>query len=1140
MKNIPALYLKSTWKKRAALVGILLAAPLAVVAQVAVFTDNFSNGSTTNKTSTPGGTPTASFTSYDIASTKATTNCTVNPGRLRLALNAATTSGFVEAQAVFTTLPVSLNTVGDYINMTYTFVGTNLLTAGPTSYIWQGLYNSGGVPPLSGGVLINNLSGTTYALGNCENWQGYVSRISNLGTNEAYTRALQNGPIATNANQELVGNSVGGGSYNNPPGTVIDVPETLNAVNIANGQQYTISYSIALTAPGQVTISNFLYIGAGVNPANLLFSQTNTTAGTNYVTNAFDGFCIGVRNSGTSFNPDLDISSISIVESLAGSPGPLFDVTGGGTGCPGNTFVVGLDGSVSSNSYYLYTNGVFNGSLVAGTGSAIGFPAESVITVPLTNTVIASNTVDGFVGAMNGEVVVGPQAAPVITNQPSPVIVANNGTAVFSVGVIGTALNYQWYTNGTALTDAGEFSGSATSTLVISPATSADAATTAQGYYCIIMDPCGFTATSTTNSLTLDTPANLVWQGGNPNTNWDLATTANFLNGATPAVFHSGDNVTFNDNSPYPNVTITGNFVTPGLITESAAQNYTFNGSGVIQGSGSLVMSGTGTLTINNSNAFTGGTTINGGTIIVSNANLSALGTGPVNLAGGTLYIPLKGSASLGFSNNINVTANSTLEYVQINTYGCVLNGSLTGNANSTLTVLLYDSSTGTARLRMYSPFTNNANMMLSSYGTEIEMAAYASTNSNGAPLNQIFNGVISGSSGRFVPRGRGNLIFTGANTFVDQNGPSTPGYYSLLVSSGNVGIGGDSVSSVPPTIDSSPVGTGIVAINANTNSEGGNCSFFAYGGAHTIANQFIYTTTTNDVTVIFQGSNNLTLSGEFDLANQSDPNGAQRTLEVTNTAATTLAGTISDNTANNGGATPSGITKTGSGSLYLNGANTYVGPTTNTAGLLAGSGSITGAVVIQTNCSIGGGTAFTIGTLTINSNLTLNGNVFVRVNKNLSPAQSNDMVSVTGTLSSAGTGTVTVTNIGSTALAAGDTFQIFNGPVSGANTMTVSGGVAGTVWTNKLALNGSIAVLSVGSGVATNPTNITFSVSNGTNLSLTWPGNHLGWTLLTNSAGLTTTNWYPYPGSASVTNENIIIGPGQSNVFFRLVYPYP
>src|SRR5487761_2035598 len=51
--------------------AMLVFAPLVSKAAT-FFTDNFSNGSTTNGPSLPGGTAAASFTSYDIASTKNT------------------------------------------------------------------------------------------------------------------------------------------------------------------------------------------------------------------------------------------------------------------------------------------------------------------------------------------------------------------------------------------------------------------------------------------------------------------------------------------------------------------------------------------------------------------------------------------------------------------------------------------------------------------------------------------------------------------------------------------------------------------------------------------------------------------------------------------------------------------------------------------------------------------------------------------------------------------------------------------------------------------------------------------------------------------------------------------------------------
>ena len=75
---------------------------------------------------------------------------------------------------------------------------------------------------------------------------------------------------------------------------------------------------------------------------------------------------------------------------------------------------------------------------------------------------------------------------------------------------------------------------------------------------------------------------------------------------------------------------------------------------------------------------------------------------------------------------------------------------------------------------------------------------------------------------------------------------------------------------------------------------------------------------------------------------------------------------------------------------------------------------------------------------------------------------------------------------------------------------------------------------LVVGS-IATNPTNVAFSVS-GSTMALSWPADHLGWTLYSNSVGLTAVNqWFPVPGSSTVTSTNLTVSPSQANVFFRL-----
>ncbi len=59
-------------------------------------------------------------------------------------------------------------------------------------------------------------------------------------------------------------------------------------------------------------------------------------------------------------------------------------------------------------------------------------------------------------------------------------------------------------------------------------------------------------------------------------------------------------------------------------------------------------------------------------------------------------------------------------------------------------------------------------------------------------------------------------------------------------------------------------------------------------------------------------------------------------------------------------------------------------------------------------------------------------------------------------------------------------------------------------------------------------------------NLQLSWPADHKGWRLVTNSVGLTSTNsWFTYPGIDTTTVTNVMVPIGKiGNVYFRLTYP--
>ncbi|MGN6367595.1 MAG: autotransporter-associated beta strand repeat-containing protein [Phycisphaerae bacterium] len=153
----------------------------------------------------------------------------------------------------------------------------------------------------------------------------------------------------------------------------------------------------------------------------------------------------------------------------------------------------------------------------------------------------------------------------------------------------------------------------------------------------------------------------LSWKGGANNNTWDTASTANFLNGATPAMFNTIDQVNFTATT---NTTINlAGDLWPDFTYVNSSANYTFQGAGSITG-GSLRKEGAGNLTIATSNAYPGLTDIRSGTLFVS----GSLGDNTlVSLTGGTL--------KLGAANALGANNTAATNGTQINGGTLDLNG---------------------------------------------------------------------------------------------------------------------------------------------------------------------------------------------------------------------------------------------------------------------------------------------------------------------------------------------------------------------------------------------------------------------------------------------------------------------------------
>ena len=533
-----------------------------------------------------------------------------------------------------------------------------------------------------------------------------------------------------------------------------------------------------------------------------------------------------------------------------------------------------------------------------------------------------------------------PAPPPCITAEPTSVTVANGGACAFWVQA-GCApnLTYQWKRNGTNLVNGGNISGATSSMLVISPASSADALSSANGYYVTVSGPGNQHVDSTKVSLTLATAKNLVWAG--TGSDWDVNTTQDWLDGSNPAYFTFGDKVTFDDAGGGGTVNLNGPFLSAGSVTvNQSSAAYILASTGNFAGPGNLIYTGGGQLTIRNANSYSGGTLVSNAAAVLRLENLSGLGTGPLTLAQGQLTLVNSGSATLGVNGPVNVTGDFTVEYDANSSYGAVFLGNLSGTAGKTLT-FTRGTAPASSRIRFYGASTvYDANLNLSD--STVQLAPYQSGGS------QTYNGTITGP-GNLIQRGSGTTILNGPNTFSGGTDPTT----------GTIALGCDTVG-VPGAITSGPIGTGPLMLDPEASSTSG--AIQAWGGARTIANALQYSSATNNHTLVVSGTNALNLTGPWTLHGNDGSGPTNRTITVNNTALTTVSGVISD------GGLGCGLTKNGTGVLALNNAETYTGPTTVSAGTLRVDGSLAAgsAVTVATNGTLGG-----IGT--VGGNVTVN-----------------------------------------------------------------------------------------------------------------------------------------------------------------------
>lgn len=491
--------------------------------------------------------------------------------------------------------------------------------------------------------------------------------------------------------------------------------------------------------------------------------------------------------------------------------------------------------------------------------------------------------------------------------------------------------------------------------------------------------------------IVFGTPSRLTWNDDSGDGEWNAGGSFNWTNVAAHDVeqFFGVDTVIFDDSvtnsvnaalATSTNIDIaSGQTLLPAAFTNNSTVNYTISGAGEISGNVNLVKAGSSTLTISNLNNFTGGVTINGGTVqAYGTGGNTALGSGtPVINTGGTLIgmdVDAFGYAANTAPTNIFIDGGTVSDLGTASYRITMPNITFMGG---TLTSAIGNMGDGDGN---YSTFGNGSACAITTLATNITAVISAGTIGFGKPTTfNITAGTVTGGStpgvdllvtSQWVPYGLQPVAITGSGVMAIDNANSATWGDPLLISAGTLQLGtaNDAGALVSPigTLGVTNNGTITFASSQSVslpNVISGSGNLLVKSGTASLSGASIYTGNT----VVHSGT--LALTGSGSIANSPEIilyDGATFDVSALSTAFTLASGqTLSNSTST---ATINGSAAAGSGTLSLTynsgtpSLSVANGTLTLSAGTAANINNLGSALPVGTYTIIAAGSAGSVG----------------------------------------------------------------------------------------------------------------------------------------------------------------------------------